>query len=288
MTKDFPLVSVIAVCYNHERFVEQTLQSVLNQTYSNIEIIVVDDASTDNSVKEIKKFINKFPKTQFIKQHENIGNCKAFNKGLALAKGEYIIDLATDDILLKDRVEKGVKALVKCGQEYGVNFTNATIIDEQSIIHQHFYPIDQSGKAKISVSEGEIYSKLVARYFICPPTMMTRREVFEKLNGYDESLAYEDFDFWVRSSRYFKYCFTDEVLVQRRVVSGSLSSKQYVRNSLQMRSTFKVCKKIKKLNKTANENTALRKRIYFEMRQCLRLGDFKLFFNYTGFLLGKN
>jgi glycosyltransferase involved in cell wall biosynthesis len=288
MTKELPLVSIIALCYNHERFVEQAIHSIINQSYSNIEIIVVDDASTDASAERIEKLTSLYPEIKFLKLDENVGNCRAFNKGLSLANGEFIIDFATDDILLEDRVEKGVKALVEAGQNYGVNFTNAAIINEQSIIHHHFYPIDQSGKSKVKVKEGSIYSELVARYFICPPSMMSRRSVFEKLNGYDESLAYEDFDFWVRSSRYFKYCYTDEVLVQRRIVSGSLSSQQYVRNSPQMRSTFKVCLKIKKLNRTNNENAAFRKRIYYEMSQCVKVGDFRLFFQYAKFLLGRN
>jgi glycosyltransferase involved in cell wall biosynthesis len=279
-----PLVTVICLCYNHERFVEASIRSVLGQNYPNIEIIVVDDHSSDGSVDKIKKLLETFPDIKFLPLSENYGNCKAFNKGLAQASGDFVIDLATDDLLLPDRVSKGVLALESSGQEYGVNFSNAAIINEQSIILSHFYSIDKAGKSTKLIPQGDLYAELVKRYFICPPTMMSRRSVFEKLIGYDENLAYEDFDFWVRSSRHFKYCYTDEVLVHRRLVEGSMSTGQYKRKSNQMRSTLEVCKKIKGLNRSKKENKALRKRIHYEMRQCVKLADLGLFSKYLRLL----
>ncbi|MEQ8927684.1 MAG: chondroitin polymerase, partial [Fulvivirga sp.] len=117
-------------------------------------------------------------------------------------------------------------------------------------------------------------------YFICAPTMMTKKIVFDYLEGYDENLMYEDFDFWVRSARKFKYCYTDEVLVSRRKLKGSMSDQQYRRKSLQMESTFAVCQKIKGLNKNKKENNALKRRIYLEMRQCIKYLNWKLLFKY--------
>ena len=110
--------------------------------------------------------------------------------------------------------------------------------------------------------------------------MMMRRAVFEKLGGYDESLAYEDFDFWVRSSRYFKYCYSAEPLVKRRIVRSSLGQRQYSTGSKQLRSTLKVCEKAYSLNKTSEENDALKKRIRYEMRQALRVGEIRLAWDY--------
>lgn len=280
-----PLVSVICLCYNHERFVEASIRSVIEQTYPNIEIIVVDDHSTDSSVREIENLQKEYPLIKFYPLKENVGNCKAFNIGLANSTGDFIIDLASDDLLLADRVSKGVIALNNAGESYGVNFCNAAIINAESIILNHFYPIDQNGRANATFPQGDLYVDLIKRYFICSPTMLIRREVFTKLNGYDEELAYEDFDFWVRSARDFNYCFTDEVLVQKRKLKGSMSERQYQRKSEQMRSTLVICKKIMDMNRTKSEKKALRKRIYYEMRQCIKVMDTRLFFDYLKLLL---
>src|SRR6185436_18882244 len=104
-----PTVTVICLCYNHARFVEEAIESVLNQSYANIQLIVVDDASTDKSAEVIKQLINKHSSIEFLPLQTNLGNCKAFNQGLARAKGEYVIDLAADDVLLPTRIETGVQ-----------------------------------------------------------------------------------------------------------------------------------------------------------------------------------
>lgn len=279
------LVSIICLCYNHEAFVASAIRSVLDQTYSNIEIIVVDDCSTDKSVEKIKSLIQGYPQIKSLFLNENLGNTRAFNKGLAMSTGTYIIDLAADDILLPKRVEKGLETFNHYSSDYGVNFSNAEIINETSEVTDQFYVTDQTGNAISKPPEGDLYSELIQRFFICPPTMMSRREVFDSLQGYDEALAYEDFDFWVRSARRFRYCYTDDILVQRRRVADSLSSRQYVRDSDQMRSTFTVCQKIKQMNIGAEEDQALKTRIKYEMKQCLKVMNFELFFRYFKFLI---
>lgn len=286
MNDQRPLVSVIALCFNHERFVKEAIESVLNQTYSNIEIIVVDDCSNDNSQQVIEQVIEQYPKVRFLPLKKNHGSCAAFNIAYKQSKGDFIIDFATDDVLLPTRIEKGVAALESVGKEYGVNFCNANIINEKGAILNQFYNVNNQGRAITSPPNGELYEMLVQRYFICPPTLFSKREVFEYLGGYDESLTYEDFDFLVRSARKFKYTYTDEVLVQRRILNNSMSTRQYVYKSKQMYSTLEICKKIKKLNKNSIEDKALRKRMYYEMRQCIRTGNIKLFFLYLKLFLG--
>ena len=84
--------------------------SVFQQTYSNIQVIIVDDCSTDGSVSIIKKIISRYShQIQFVALKQNVGNCKAFNQGLALATGEFVIDFSTDDLMLPDRIEKQVE-----------------------------------------------------------------------------------------------------------------------------------------------------------------------------------
>ena len=270
-----PLVSVICLCYNHARFVQEAIQSVVNQSYSNIQLILVDDASTDNSVAVIREIIRN-RSVEFISLQMNVGNCQAFNRGLSVAKGEFIIDLAADDVLLPDRVEVGVRALQRAGAAYGVHFSDAELISESGE-HLSFHS-DRFPHA--SIPQGEIYKDLINRYFICPPTLMCTREVMNDLNGYDESLTYEDFDFLIRSSRKYKYVYSPAVLVKRRITADAMSKMQFRLFSKHSHSTYRVCEKIQELNKTSEERRALRSRIQYEATLNLRLLNLRIVAKY--------
>ncbi len=275
-----PLVSIICLCYNHKPFIEEAVISALKQSYNNLEIIVVDDFSTDGSQDVIQSLSAKYPEIKVLLLDRNYGNTVAFNRGFELANGSFIIDLATDDVLYPKRVEVGVREFINSEDNMGVHFTNAQLIDKNSEVIRTFYEVDGIGHAKTSPPAGDIYIELIQRFFICPPTMMYRRDVIERLNGYDETLHYEDFDFWIRSSRLFHYLYTDQVLVKRRILPYSHSSSQFKIGSRHMISTYKVCQKIKALNRTEAENRALKKRIRYEMKQCLRWLNPSLFFSY--------
>lgn len=254
------LVSVICVCYNHERFVADAIRSVLDQSYKNIELIVVDDGSTDGSVDIIRTM-----NVRLIDLKKNRGYCSAFNEGWRTCKGDLIIDLAGDDELTPDRVKIGVEEFSKRDETYGVQFGDAEYSNGQ--LHSHRFP---------NPPQGSIYAELVRKYFICAASMMSRRSVLTMLNGYDESLAYEDFDFWIRSSRHFSYYYTPKILVKKRIVKGSMSEKQFKRGSPQQESTYRVCEKILALNKTREENDALKQRAWYEIRQSILRLDLSL------------
>ena len=278
---DTPLVTVICLCYNQERFVREAIESVLNQTYANIELIVVDDASTDSSVEAIRDIIEKNSAIQVLSLEKNVGNCKAFNKAYALCKGEYIIDFAADDVLLPERIAKGIEALTSKGKPYGVNFSDAEWISESGT---HLY--NHSDRfPHHTIPEGDIYKDVIERFFICSPTVMFSRAVMAYLEGYDESLSYEDFDFWVRSSRKFCYCYTPEIMVKKRVVRKSMSEKQFALFSPQLNTTYKVMEKILMLNRNKAEQQALSKRIIYEFKLCLRLLRLSLALKYIALWL---
>jgi len=226
-----PLVSVICICYNHELFVEQAIQSVLNQNYSNFELIVIDNNSVDSSARVIREICSENPHIRFIENKENIGNCKAFNQGLKLCQGQYIIDFSADDILLPDRILTGVRDLEKQDKSFGVHYSDAMIIDEAGYELGKHTQITKTVKDSQSQPEGDIFREILSRYFICPPTIMGKREVYKELGGYDETLTFEDFDFLVRSSQKFKYCYSSAVLVKRRLVKGSQSDNQYTKGN---------------------------------------------------------
>jgi glycosyltransferase involved in cell wall biosynthesis len=275
-----PLVTIICICYNHARFVEQALDSVVAQTYSNLELIVIDDGSNDGSPKLIKRWIANHPNTTLLINATNLGYCKTFNKAFAISKGNFCIDLAADDMLLPDRVEVGVKTLTDAGAEYGVTFSDAGHIDEAgNLLRLHSEKHPHS-----SIPSGDVYKDVIDRYFICSPTMMFRREVVERLNGYDESLAYEDFDFWVRAARKFKFIYSPRVLLKKRSVANSMSKNQFTRAGDQRWSTLRVCEKIRDLNQTPEEAKALKRRVWYELKVSLKLLDFRLGFEYIKLL----
>lgn len=272
-----PRVTVICLCYNQSRFVQEAIASVLTQTWPNIQLIVVDDASEDHSASVIQRCVSRHPGIKFLRLEKNSGNCKAFNEALRFAEGEYVIDLAADDVLMSDRVRKGVEELTTAGDAFGVNFTDAEWIAEDGrFLHRHSDRFPHT-----SVPQGNIYVDLIGRFFICSPTMMFRRKVIDALHGYDENLAYEDFDFWIRSSRMFSYRYTPEVLVKKRVVTNSMSQRQFARRSPQLATTLRVCEKIMSLNRNADEQRALAGRLLYEMRVSIRLYDFSMLAKYV-------
>lgn len=266
-----PLVTVICVCYNQARFVTEALDSVAAQTYQPIELIVIDDGSTDGSKKVIEKWIANRPDTVLLLNGMNIGYCKTFNKAAAVAKGKYLIDLSADDWLLPERVAVGVQAL-ESNPQAGVTFSDAEHVNESGTkinLHSDRFPHQ-------TIPSGDVYQVVIKRFFICSPTMMFSRAMFEELGEYDETLDYEDFDFWIRSSRKYHYAYTPWVLVKKRKVDGSLSDVQFRLRSAHSASTLRVCEKIYKLNKTEAEQKALNTRLRYEIILNLRLLNFKI------------
>ncbi|MEM9897234.1 MAG: glycosyltransferase [Bacteroidota bacterium] len=261
------LVTVICLCYNQEKFVEEAIQSVLKQTHKNVELIVVDDSSTDQSKSKIK-LLQEANNFEFINLNRNAGNCTAFNIALRKASGDYIIDLAADDVLFPERIEAGLKTFQK--SKIGVEFCNVTHITEEGNFKSLHFPDHKH------VPQGDVYCRLIREAFISPPGMMIKKEVFEKLGGYDETLHFEDFDFWVRSSRDFNYAYTPLNLVKKREVKQSLSAHQLKSKTPHQTSVLKVCQKIQKLNRNGAENRALIYRSLYEIKQCVRQRNWRL------------
>ena len=262
-----PLVSVICVSYNHESFVIEALESVKGQTYSNIEIIIVDDGSRDRSVELIEKWSQENREVQFLNLKSNHGYCLAFNQALKLAKGEFIIDFATDDLMTLNKIEEQVSFFSTLSEDYGVVFTDAGYINKDGKhLRDHFSYLLKMGLIN-EIPEGDVYTKVLSTYFIPSPTMMVKSIVYKTLNGYDENLVYEDFDFWVRSSRIFKYGYLPRNLMKIRRNINSMSSGWYKQGDRQLHSTYLVCRKALQLNQNDIEKAALVNRLKYELRQ---------------------
>ena len=263
-----PLVSVVCLCYNHERFVEEALESVFRQTYSNIQVIIVDDCSVDGSVSTIKRVISQYPqKIEHVFLKKNMGNCKAFNLGLKSATGDFVIDFSTDDVMMPDRIEKQIRFFEKQNENVGVVFTDAIYINENGASIRNHYDYLFKKKLIDHVPHGDVFRDVLTTYFISSPTMMVKKKVMDGLHGYDETLSYEDFDFWVRASRDFQFAFLNEKTTKVRKSKDSMSSGWYQKGDKQLHSTFLVCLKAEKLCRDEHDLDALRWRALYEFRQ---------------------
>lgn len=273
MVTNQPLVTVICLCYNQAPWVEEAIESVRHQTYPNIQLIVVDDASTDDSQQIIQNIQQRYPDIEVMLHRVNQGNCRAFNLAYQHAKGDYLVDLAADDVFMPHRIEKQVACFKKCAPQVGVVFTDATYIDDKGgFLRHHYEHLFQKGLLT-KVPQGDVYEKVLRHYFIASPTMLVKKEVFQTLNGYDETLAYEDFDFWVRSARTYYYAFLNERLTHIRKKPGSMSTRLYTPGDRQLLSTYRVCQKAITLNRTSQEQQALVWRLRYELRQAVFSGN---------------
>lgn len=271
-----PLVTVVLTAFNHGKYVGETLNSIFAQTYPHIQVIVIDNASTDNTLSIIEKSDRNASQFCLIKNLSNLGLCRAFNQGLALAKGKYIIDLAGDDIMLPDRIKFQVEAFENLDEEYGVVFTNARYMEAGGRLEHYHYPVNSQDKADKIIPSGDVYKSVLENYFICTPTMMMRTKMLTEMGGYDESLFFEDFDFWVRSSVHYKYFYLDKVLTWKRNVPDSLSKQIYKKGNRLLETCYIVCNKAYDLNRDQEEFDLLAARIRTFIRKCFYAQEFEL------------
>jgi glycosyltransferase involved in cell wall biosynthesis len=276
--QNFPLVSVICLSYNHEAYVVEALNSVINQTYPNIELLIADDYSTDNSVGIIQDWVKNHPEVHFSANEKNLGNTKTFNQLAKKAKGEFIIDLAADDILLPNCIEKQVNAFQNSNyRSLGIVYGNLIEIDEKGNFISNYYTEEDHPES------GDIYKMVVGRTTkICSVSSMIKKSVLEKLGYYDENLAYEDLDLWIRTSRGYEFEYLPEILAKKRVLSHSLSSHFLIKNNSRSKklnaSTLQILIKAFQLNRTKDEHKALIRRIRFEMYKFIKARNFNLLF----------
>jgi glycosyltransferase involved in cell wall biosynthesis len=284
--QDNPLVTIICLCYNQQDFVFESLSSTMNQDYRNLELIIVDDCSTDNSKSVIEKWLIDFPQIQFIANKINLGSTKSFNKALKEANGKYIIDLAADDILLPTCITSQIEAFKNTPfNNLGIVYGNVELISERGEFQSHYFPVDSFHKVIKERKTGDIYkSVLSGGDSICSVSAMVKKTVFDHLKGYDETLVYEDLDFWIRASRVYDFDFIDEILMQKRIVENSLGSYFFKKNDVRAKkinhSTYLILKKALQLNQTKEEDKAVLKRIHFEMTLAYKTFNIVLLIKY--------
>ncbi len=236
-------VSVIVPAYNKAELTVKTVESILSQDYQNIEIIVVNDGSTDDTEKKLQVFRDR------IKYHkkDNGGACSARNFGISVAEGEYIALIDCDDVYYPNKISKSVQ-LLDSHPEFGFMHTAAKLIDDSdNIVGYHSYPNSQV--------KGQISHRLVLDNFINNPTVVIRKECFDKVGLFDESIFMPaDWDMWIRLSEEFKAGYIDEPLSAYRITSNytithlelNLKEELYVLNKAFERGKIKSTKNLLK------------------------------------------
>lgn len=201
-----PLVTLITPSYNHSRYVLDSLESIRKQTYKNIEHIIIDDCSTDNSVKVITEWIqeNNYD-CVFIQHKKNSGISATLNEGIQMANGIYWTTMASDDIARPERVEIFVRYLQE-NPNVLMAASNNTIIDCNTKLDELFVDINDSPIHYESIyfaTDNQDYGtyKALLQGNHVVGSFMVRRDVFNTVGLFDENLTVEDWDMWLRISK---------------------------------------------------------------------------------------
>jgi glycosyltransferase involved in cell wall biosynthesis len=219
-------VSFLVGCYNHSDYVIECLNSIKNQSYKNIEIIIWDDCSSDDSANKINQWIlneNKSFNCSFIENNKNIGLCRSLNKALEKVSGIYIAITSADDMQLPDRIERHVRILDESSENTGVVYADAINVDKygrslNSRVLDYFsykkYP------------SGNVFEDIFDEKFI-PPSMatLTKKKCFDSVGRYDESLPIEDYDMWLRISNLYEFSYDHVPGALYRKLENSMSRK---------------------------------------------------------------
>ena len=220
------LVSVLIPVYNHEKYIEECLDSIKSQDYSNVEIIIINDGSTDNSDQVIKSWINKNASHRLNIQyfsHENVGITKTLNMLVKLSNGYYIALCASDDVLLVNSLSVRIEFLEKY-TNYCAVISDALLIDDNSTLVSHS-AMTKLYKANFSKIKADIVHELVLRWCVIGPTFLTKKIVYSDIGSYNEDINIEDRDFFLRLLANKNLGFVPMALSKYRVHNKNTSRK---------------------------------------------------------------
>lgn len=271
------LVTIICIAYNHQDWIEETLESVRMLDYYAKELIIVDNGSDDDTKEIIKTWVNKSSGTlsvQTVYKDESQPYCQLFNDMLAKLNGQFVVDLSGDDVLYPDHLSKSVEIL-RTDPTAAFVFSDAYILEPEGVV-KTFYKRSVSAELTEEIELSVMYETLIRTNKICSPTIVFNAPILIKEGGYDSSLYYEDFDVQIRLARKYPLLFSDHIGVLKRKHSNSLSAGQYQRyQSKMLPSTVVVCRKIQKMNTQESENKALGIRILYELKHALWSANFQ-------------
>ena len=218
MAMDGPLVSVVIATYNMAAFLPFAIQSALAQTYRNIEVLVIDDGSTDNTADVVVPHLAN-PRVRFLSQ-KNSGQAVAKNRGIRESGGQYVAFLDADDLWAPDKLELQLP-LFAASSSVGVVYSALSRIDDKG---------DRLPDIPISLHRGRVTGVMLISNFVGFGTSVVRRECFERLGLFDETLGMGiDYDLWLRISTEYEFDYVNRPLLYRREWSGQMSKNWHTR-----------------------------------------------------------
>lgn len=210
-----PRVSVLISVYNGERFLKSAIESILGQTFTDFEFLILDDGSTDSTWEILGKYANKDARIVLVRNDRNLGLTRSLNKGLRLVRSEYLARQDADDISLPERLELQVKFL-DAHPEVSLVGTGMEIIDKNDeILRLQQPPTDH---------ESITAELLLKNHAIGHSTVMAKLSALKEFGGYNERLPYaQDYELWCRLSQTKQIANLPEILVRWRDTPGSIS-----------------------------------------------------------------
>lgn len=215
-------VTVIIPAYNHQEYIETALDSVAAQSHDWLELIVVDDASSDETARIIEGWITNYPDYHctLIKRQTNGGICAALNDGLLRAEGEICIILASDDWLSPVHVADCVRTFREHPHAVVV-YADLVLVDESGNV------VDNSYLRRLGFwppKQGFVYPDLLFNNFVPAPGSAIRTQALRAVGGYDERLSFEDYDMWLRLAPAGEFRWTGRSTVFYRDSPGRMTS----------------------------------------------------------------
>lgn len=239
--KKRPLVSIIIPTYNHAQFLPDAVESVLSQTYSNWECIIVDDGSTDNTEEIVQNYLNRDTRIKYLSLTRNRGLSAARNVGIKESEGKYLVFLDADDYISPTKIEKEVKVLEN-HPEVGWVYEKSLIIDEKSKQVIQRLP-EMALKPNEKPPEGRIFYKLLGRNLMPVNAVMIEKKIVESVGLFDESLkSYEDWDLWLRVAVKYDIKFLNDTLAFVRFRPHSMQRDFITFYSNRIKVIRKICK----------------------------------------------
>ncbi len=214
-----PKITVLMPVYNCSRYIGESINSILNQSFKDFELIIIDDGSTDETFKVIKKIRSK--KIKLFKNKHNLGIAKCLNIGLKKARGEFIARCDGDDINFSERF-KIQKDFLESRPDYVLVSSNAFLINEQG---------KNIGKLIFPSSDKAVRRIIFLKNPIIHSAVMYRKKTIKKINGYRElfNLGGEDYDLWFRLMKQGKFRTLPKFLIKRRITENVFTKKFHFR-----------------------------------------------------------